>query len=82
MLDIACEPSKTETGLPVAELVPEAVDFLGHSAERPLVPAEFIRLVGDGDGESRFSRLIEAAGHPDDPEGFFAALMGPVLRGD
>jgi L-lysine 2,3-aminomutase len=82
MLDIATETTKSRAELPVTTLLAEAVDFLGHTAERPLVPAEFLRLVGDGDGGSRFSRLLQATGHPDDPEGFFAALLGPVLRGE
>ncbi|MFO7785078.1 MAG: radical SAM protein [Desulfatiglandales bacterium] len=81
MQDIAFESSEEQVETPVADLVAEAVDFLGNSAERPLVPPEFIELVGDGNGESRFNRLLEAAGHADDPAGFFESLMGSVVRG-
>ncbi len=82
MQDIAFESSEEQVEVPVAELVAEALDFLNNSAERPLVPAEFMDLVGDGDGGSRFNRLLEAAGFADDPAGFFESLMRAVARGD
>ncbi len=82
IMNIAYELSEKPLEFPVDKLVAGALDFLAHSAERPLVPAEFIELVGHGDGESRFSRLLGAVGFKEDPEGFLVSLMEAVLRGE
>ncbi len=82
MQDIAFDSSEEQFQVPVADLIAEALDFLDNSADRPLVPPEFIKLVGDGGGESRLKRLLEAAGHGGDPAGFFQSLMGSVFRGE
>lgn len=52
-----------------------AVDFLECFTDSPLVEPEFQAVVGPGDGEARFGRMIAAAGYPDDPAGFFGELM-------
>lgn len=59
----------------LAPLTRTAVDFLEHFGEPALVGADFYGIIGDGDGETRFLRLLEACGHAEDPEGFFDALL-------
>ncbi len=82
MLDIAFEPTETRSEIPVAELEAATVDFLAHTAAPPLVPAAFIEIVGEGDGETRFERLLQSAGRPGDSAGFLVSLMEAVFRGE
>jgi len=81
MESVALDRSKHQVEMPLDILIRETVDFLGHWAEPPLVPEEFLRLLGDGEGEKRFSRLLDATGYPGDSRGFFSALMAPVASG-
>jgi L-lysine 2,3-aminomutase len=58
----------------VARLEDAATEFLELYAEPPLVPTTFRSLIGDGDGETRFAKLLHAAGFGGDPDAFFAAV--------
>ncbi|MGI9538074.1 MAG: radical SAM protein [Desulfocapsaceae bacterium] len=50
-------------------------DFLDNFVHPSLVDQTFINVVGDGDGDSRFERLLTAVDCKDDSHGFFKALL-------
>ena len=52
----------------------DIIDFLEHYGEESLVGKPFYEIIGEGDGETRFLRLLKAAGYENDPRGFFAEL--------
>ena len=80
MLEVELDPSGERVEVDLARLRDEVVAFLDLYAEAPLVGAGFRVLVGEGDGEARFERLLAAAGYPDDPDGFLAHLLGALSR--
>jgi lysine 2,3-aminomutase len=59
-----------------------SVDFLEYFADSPLATPDFREILGPGNGETRFDRMIAAAGYPDDPAGFFGELLGRLERAD
>ena len=66
--------------IPLARLVNGMTDFLNNFVHPSLVDQAFISVVGDGDGSSRFERLLSAVDCKDDPHGFFKTLLS--LLGD
>ena len=50
------------------------VGFLEHFGEESLVGRAFYEIVREGDGETKFARLLKATGFEHDHGGFFAAL--------
>lgn len=73
--DVAFINSKQKTEVSLQTLAEDTLDFLENLAEASLVGREFMRLLGDGDGEKRLARLLAATGYAGDPEGFFAELL-------
>ena len=52
----------------------DVIDFLEHYGEESLVGKPFYGIIGEGDGETKFLRLLKATGCENDPRGFFAEL--------
>ena len=52
----------------------DVIDFLEHYGEESLVGKPFYGIIGEGDGEAKFLRLLKATGYENDPGGFFAEL--------
>ena len=67
--------SKQEAEVNFSSLDHGIKDFLDHYGEVSLVGADFHALIGDGDGETRFGRLLTASGYRDNPKGFFSELL-------
>jgi len=59
----------------LATLGDGVIDFLEHYGEESLVGKEFCNIVGNGGGEIRFLRLLEASGCQNDPPRFFSILV-------
>ena len=59
----------------LARLVNGMTDFLDNFVHPSLVDQTFINVVGDGDGNSRFERLLTAVDFRDDSYGFFKTLL-------
>ncbi len=74
--------SGEETQVARPELERALIDFLDHYGEPALVGKPFYGIIGTGNGEMRLTRLIEAAGYPGDPEGFYAALLKGIEEAD
>ena len=68
--------------VPITALEDAVTEFLELYAEPPLVPPEFRAVIGDGNGERRFARMLEAAGFGGDPARFFTAICEQLGRAD
>jgi KamA family protein len=70
--------SHTSTQVDLGQLERSAIEFLELYSDAPLIDGGFRSLVGDGGGEIKFSRLLAAAGHPENPAGFFAEVIAQL----
>ena len=68
--------------IPLGRLVDGITDFLAHFVHPSLVDHSFIEIVGEGNGERRFARLLDAVGYGDDADGFFQALLARLGEKD
>ena len=66
--------SKKKKDIPLADVGEAVIDFLEHYGEKALVGKKFYEVIQEGDGETRFSRLLKATGYDEDPKGFFSEL--------
>jgi lysine 2,3-aminomutase len=64
----------------LSELMTAVTDFLAHFGGAYLLGKTFHGIVGDGDGETKFQRLLQAAGYKNDPDGFFAEITEKLAR--
>ncbi len=64
----------------LSELVTGVTDFLAHFSGLYLLGKTFHDIVGDGDGETKFKRLLQVAGYQNDPKGFFAEITEKLTR--
>jgi len=64
--------------IPLTRLVDGMTDFLDNFIHPSLVDQTFINVVGDGDGGSRFKRLLHATEFKNDSYGFFKALFSQL----
>ena len=51
------------------------INFLEHFGEENILGKEFYSIVGEGDGETKFSRLLEAAEYEENIHGFFSEIL-------
>lgn len=56
------------------------IDILEDYGEPSLMGHDFCSIIGDENGQRKLDRLLEAAGHPDDPEGFVKNLLEQLLK--
>jgi len=66
--------SKQKKEVPLADVGQAVIDFLEYFGEKALVGREFYEVIQEGDGETRFLRLLKATGYDEDPKGFFSEL--------
>jgi lysine 2,3-aminomutase len=67
--------SKERQLVSLPDLERSVTEFLEIYGEEPIVGKEFRSIIGEGDGEIRFSRLLGAAHHQEDAQGFFANVL-------
>jgi lysine 2,3-aminomutase len=75
MYSIEFSHSKEREQVSLTELKQGVTEFLEIYGEEPIVGKKFRAIIGEGDGEIRFSRLLAAAHHKDDAQGFFAGVL-------
>ena len=80
LLSIVYENSGEENQIAVSDLVAALTGFLDRFAEKSLVGETFYAIVRTGDGQTKFSRLLDACGYRGNPKGFFVELL--VLLGN
>jgi len=78
LVGIAFRHSDEENQVPLKALIDALTGFLDQMGVKALVGAPLYDIIGTGEGAAKFGRLIEACGFPDDPAGFFDALL-PLL---
>lgn len=75
MFNVEFSFSKERQLVSLPELEQSVTEFLELYGEEPIVGKEFRAIIGEGEGEIRFSRLLGAAHHRDDAQGFFADVL-------
>jgi KamA family protein len=55
-------------------LAADAVDFLEHYGGAYLLDSDFAEIIGNGDGQTKFDRLLSATGYADNPQDFFLEI--------
>ncbi len=66
--------SQERNDVALSTLGNDVIDFLEHYGEESLVGKGFYSIIGDGGGETKFLRLLQAAGYENNPEGFFSEV--------
>ena len=66
--------SREQTDANLSTLASSAVDFLEHFGEEYLLGKVFYDIIGQGDGQTKFERLLSAAGYANSPADFFLEL--------
>lgn len=74
-LKVQFSHSREKRLVSLASLVENVVNFLEHYGEISVVGREFQAIIGDGDGEQKFTRLLRAVEFDNDPRSFFIALI-------
>ena len=77
-MNIRFEYSKKKADVPLSTLVDGAVKFLEFYGNAQFCGWGFVTVVGEGDGKSKFSMLLKAAGYEDDAMGFFSAVFEAI----
>ena len=67
--------SKTQKPVVLDELKRGVTEFLELYGEEWLVGKKFAQIIGEGDGETRLSRLLTAAHCENDPQRFFVDIL-------
>jgi lysine 2,3-aminomutase len=76
------EHSRQKAQVPLTTLADSTAEFLEYYSTPALLGPEFCAVVGEGDGRAKLARLLEAAGHREDAEGFFQDLIARLTRAD
>lgn len=71
---------KVEVGL--AALTKTVIEFFDIYGTITLAGKQFCRITKEGDGVHKFSNLLEKAGYPNDPEGFFTQIFSAIVNGE
>jgi lysine 2,3-aminomutase len=66
--------SREQSDIALSALTTDAADFLEHFGGEYLLGKVFHDIIGEGDGQTKFHRLLSAAGYADNPQGFFLEL--------
>ncbi len=66
--------SREQTDVALSSLYHDAADFLEHFGEEYLLGKVFHDIIGEGDGKTKFHRLLSAAGYANNPPGFFLEM--------
>ncbi len=80
-LNIRFEHSKKKADVSLSSLVDGAVKFLEFYGNAQFCGRGFVGIVGQGNGESKFSALLQAAKHENDAMGFFSAVFDAIGSG-
>ena len=68
-LTVAFKHAKETETVALSVLVDGLTAFLDQFGEASLTGSDFTAVIQTGDGETKRTRLLEAAGYPDDPGG-------------
>ncbi|WP_163336413.1 radical SAM protein [Desulfopila sp. IMCC35008] len=74
-LRIIYKYSGEENEVLLSSLTDTVISFLDQMATRQLTGPTFFQIIRKGTGSDKFSRLLSACQHDDNPEGFFRELL-------
>ena len=74
ILHVTFSQSHENRDVPLAVLRDDIIDFLEHFGEESLVGEDFHGIIREGDGETRFARLLKAVECDNNPRDFFSEL--------
>ncbi|MEA3361342.1 MAG: radical SAM protein [Thermodesulfobacteriota bacterium] len=80
LFNVEFKNSKEVRQISLSTLVDDTIDFLEHYGEESITGKEFYAIIGQGDGETKFKRLLKTSGYENYPKGFFSELIG-LLEG-
>jgi len=72
--------SNREISVSLGDLVRHTVEFLELYSTAALTSAQFMNIIGEGDGRQKLKALMRAAGFGEDERGFFATLTEELMR--
>ena len=81
-LRIVYAHSGKENPVSLGDLTTALTDFLDHFGTQTFLGSTVYQIVQTGDGAVKMSRLLDACGYPNDPEGFFTELMTQLATAD
>ena len=82
LMTVVFENSGETDRVALGDLEAGLLAFLDHFGEKTLIGSDFYRIIGAGDGKTKQSRLLRAAGYENDPRGFFSDLLGQLGKAD
>jgi KamA family protein len=81
-LQVEFTHSREKVQVQLDRLEAAVVEFLELHGAPPMVDAEFQATLGEGDGEARFQKLLEAAHREGDSAGFFGEVLKQLEGGN
>jgi len=77
-LHVTFKNSNEKKIISLDSLVNTTIYFLEHYGEINIVGKEFYSIICEGDGNTKFTRLLNAAGYDKDPQGFFKNVIHQI----
>jgi len=74
-LQTGCKNSGEKSQVLLSDLTAALTGFLEHLGVQPLIERPFFELIQNGDGQTKFTRLLDGCGYSGDAEGFFKELL-------
>jgi len=79
-LQITFKNSGEKKIVSLESLVNTTINFLEHFGEANIVGKEFYLIIGEGDGNTKFARLLNTSGYDKDPQGFFTNVLQQIEK--
>ena len=73
--DVQFDRSGITRQVSLTALIDQVIELLENHGVEPIIDRKTYAVIGTGDGISRLSRLLDTAGFPRDPRGFFGELL-------
>jgi len=80
ILEVRFEHSKKQVGVPLSKLTDSMIQFLEIYGNEQFCGSSFVAVIGDSDGQTKFTALLAATGYANDPKGFFDVLLDAIGR--
>lgn len=80
VLNLFFEHSNKELSLDLKALEEGITEFLEYYATPALVGQDFCTAIGEGDGRTKFAKLLEVSGYQNDSQGFFQKLLPQLAQ--
>lgn len=82
MIPITFKNSEETNQIGLSILVDSAVNYMENCIHPSLAEPSFLKIAGEGDGSTRFKRVLERTGFENDACGFFETLLSLLQKAD